>query len=47
MSAAEELAQAQSAGIRLLTWDEPQYPQRLPRFMTRHPSCMSLETFSF
>jgi DNA processing protein len=26
MSAA---AQAQAAGIRLLTWDEPEYPQRL------------------
>jgi DNA processing protein len=28
-AAAKELAQAQAAGIRLLTWDEPQYPQRL------------------
>ena len=28
-AAAKELAQAQSAGIRLLTWDEPEYPQRL------------------
>jgi DNA processing protein len=27
--AAKELAQAQAAGIRLLTWDEPEYPQRL------------------
>jgi DNA processing protein len=27
--AAKELAQAQAAGIRLLTWDEPHYPQRL------------------
>ncbi len=28
-AAAKELAQAQAAAIRLLTWDEPQYPQRL------------------
>ena len=28
-AAAKELSQAQAAGIRLLTWDEPQYPQRL------------------
>jgi DNA processing protein len=28
-AAAKELAQAQAAGIRLLTWDEPQYPERL------------------
>jgi DNA processing protein len=28
-AAAKELAQAHGAGIRLLTWDEPQYPQRL------------------
>jgi DNA processing protein len=28
-AAATELAQAQAAGVRLLTWDEPQYPQRL------------------
>ena len=28
-AAAKELAQAQAAGIRLLTWDEPEYPQRL------------------
>src|ERR1700729_1907351 len=28
-AAAKELAQAQAAGVRLLTWDEPQYPQRL------------------
>src|SRR5579864_4708899 len=27
--AARELAQAQAAGCRLLTWDEPQYPARL------------------
>ncbi|HTR47382.1 MAG TPA: DNA-processing protein DprA [Verrucomicrobiae bacterium] len=27
--AAKELAQAQAAGCRLLTWDEPQYPARL------------------
>jgi DNA processing protein len=27
--AAKELAQVQSAGCRLLTWDEPEYPQRL------------------
>jgi DNA processing protein len=29
MSAAKELAQAQAAGIRLLTWEEPEYPRRL------------------
>jgi DNA processing protein len=28
-SAAKELAQAQAAGCRLLTWDEPEYPARL------------------
>jgi DNA processing protein len=28
-AAAKELAQAQSAGCRLLTWDEPAYPARL------------------
>jgi DNA processing protein len=28
-AAAKELAQAQAAGVRLLTWDEPEYPQRL------------------
>jgi len=28
-AAAKELAQAQAARIRLLTWDEPEYPQRL------------------
>lgn len=28
-AAAKELAQAQAAGCRLLTWDEPQYPTRL------------------
>ncbi|MGB7753857.1 MAG: DNA-processing protein DprA [Candidatus Acidiferrales bacterium] len=28
-AAAKELAQAQAAEIRLLTWDEPEYPQRL------------------
>jgi DNA processing protein len=28
-SAAKELAQAQAAGCRLLTWDEPEYPTRL------------------
>ena len=28
-AASKELAQAQAAGIRLLTWDEPEYPQRL------------------
>jgi DNA processing protein len=28
-SAAKELAQAQAAGISLLTWDEPDYPKRL------------------
>ncbi len=28
-AAAKELAQAQAAGIRLLTWDEPEYPLRL------------------
>src|SRR5271154_1283219 len=28
-AAAKELAQAQSAGCRLLTWDEPEYPARL------------------
>ncbi|HXZ10977.1 MAG TPA: DNA-processing protein DprA [Candidatus Sulfotelmatobacter sp.] len=27
--AAKELAQAQALGIRLLTWDEPEYPERL------------------
>jgi DNA processing protein len=27
-AAAKELAQAQAAGIRLLTWEEPEYPQR-------------------
>ncbi len=27
--AAKELAQVQAAGCRLLTWDEPEYPQRL------------------
>jgi DNA processing protein len=28
-AAAKELAQAQAAGVRPLTWDEPEYPQRL------------------
>jgi DNA processing protein len=28
-AAAKELAQAQTAGCRLLTWDEPEYPSRL------------------
>src|ERR1700722_2417264 len=28
-AAAKELAQAQAAGVQLLTWDEPAYPQRL------------------
>lgn len=28
-AAAKELAEAQAAGCRLLTWDEPQYPYRL------------------
>jgi DNA processing protein len=28
-AAAKELAQVQSAGCQLLTWDEPQYPPRL------------------
>src|SRR5271155_3313044 len=28
-AAAKELAQAQAAGCRLLTWDEPEYPARL------------------
>jgi len=28
-AAAKELAQTQATGIRLLTWDEPEYPQRL------------------
>ena len=28
-AAAKELAQAQAAGVRLVTWDEPEYPQRL------------------
>jgi DNA processing protein len=28
-AAAKELSQAQAAGIRLLTWDEPDYPKRL------------------
>jgi len=28
-AAAKELAQAQAAGCRLLTWDEPEYPPRL------------------
>jgi len=27
--AAKELAQAQALGVRLLTWDEPEYPERL------------------
>jgi predicted Rossmann fold nucleotide-binding protein DprA/Smf involved in DNA uptake len=46
-AAAEKLAQAQAAGIRLLTWDEPQYPSACVRFTTPRPSCMSLETFNF
>src|SRR6202795_378173 len=28
-AAAKELAQAQAAGVRLLTWDDPEYPRRL------------------
>jgi DNA processing protein len=28
-AAAKELAQAQAAGVSLITWDEPDYPQRL------------------
>jgi DNA processing protein len=28
-AAAKELAQAQAAGVRSLTWDQPEYPQRL------------------
>ncbi len=28
-AAAKELAQAQAAGVSLVTWDEPEYPQRL------------------
>jgi predicted Rossmann fold nucleotide-binding protein DprA/Smf involved in DNA uptake len=47
-AAAKELAQAQEAGIRLLTWDEPEYPQRLREiYDPPHPSCMSAETLDF
>jgi DNA processing protein len=46
-AAAKELAQAQAAGIRLLTWDEPHYPSVYARFMIRRPSCMSAETLNF
>jgi DNA processing protein len=28
-AAAKEIAQAQAAGVTLITWDEPDYPQRL------------------
>jgi DNA processing protein len=37
-AAAKELAQAQTAGIRLLTWDEPRYPSACARFTTRPPT---------
>jgi DNA processing protein len=48
MSAAvKELARAQAAEIRLLTWDEPQYPQRLREIYDPNPFCMCLETFNF
>jgi DNA processing protein len=36
-AAAKKLAQAQASGIRLLTWDEPQYPSACVRFTTRAP----------
>src|SRR5271156_3540654 len=43
-AAAKELAQAQAAGVRLLTWDEP---EACVRFTTLPHSCMFLETLSF
>lgn len=46
-AAAKELAQAQAAGIRLLTWDEPEYPQRLREIYDPPPSCMCAGTLNF
>ena len=34
INAAKQLVQAQAAGIRLLTWDEPRYPHAFARFTT-------------
>jgi len=46
--AAKELAQIQSLGCRLLTWDEPEYPLRLRETYPPPPLlCMSLETLNF
>jgi predicted Rossmann fold nucleotide-binding protein DprA/Smf involved in DNA uptake len=39
-AAAQELAQAQAAGIRLLTWDEPEYPQRLREIYDPPPAAV-------
>ena len=46
-AAAKELAQAQAAGTRLLTWDEPEFPERLREIYDPHPSCMCAETLNF
>lgn len=40
--AAKELAAAQAAGCKLLTWDEPEYPARLREIYDPRPSCMCL-----
>jgi predicted Rossmann fold nucleotide-binding protein DprA/Smf involved in DNA uptake len=46
-AAAKELPQAQAAGIRPLTWDEPQTRNAFARFTIPQRSCMPLETLNF
>jgi DNA processing protein len=45
--AAKELAKAQAAGCRLLTWDEPEYPARLREIYDPPPFCMFAERLDF
>jgi DNA processing protein len=46
-AASKELAQVQAVGCRLISWDEPNSPQRLREIYDPHPSCMSAEMLNF
>jgi len=45
--AAKELAAAQAAGCKLLTWDEPHIRPAFAKSTIRRPSCMFLEILNF
>jgi predicted Rossmann fold nucleotide-binding protein DprA/Smf involved in DNA uptake len=44
---AHRLSAAVGHSVRLLTWDEPEYPRRLARFTTLPHCCMCAETLNF